>query len=217
MVASKIFSSRDVRIHEMNIPGYQLFRKDRSRNGGAVTFYVRNVFNVVNKMHLVSNELEAVCIEIVKPKSKPVQIVSIFRAPNSGSEFTNNFEGFLNDLDNKKKERILIGDLNCDLLSNASYAYTDRLIEILNSYQLEQMITDPTRLTNCSESLIDILATNRRAKLLTSGVLHIGISDHSFVFGCFKIAVPKTDPKLIERRNIKNYREDLLRRDLLML
>ena len=37
---------------------------------------------------------------------------------------------------------------------------------------------------------------------------------HSLVFGCFEIAVPRTDPTLIERRNFKNYREDLLRRDL---
>ena len=125
-----------------------------------------------------------------------------------------NFECFLNDLDNENKDIILIGDLNRDLLSNASYAHANRLIENLNICQLEQMITDPTRVTSCHESLIDILATKRPDKLLFSGMLHIGISDYSLVFGCFKIAVPEKDPKLVESRNFKNYSENQFRRDL---
>ena len=48
-----------------------------------------------------------------------------------------------------------------------------RLTEILNLFQLEQVITDPTRVTSTRESLLDI-ATNRPDKLLNSGVLHIG-------------------------------------------
>ena len=49
-----------------------------------------------------------------------------------------------------------------------------RLTEILNLFQLEQVITDPTRVTSTHENLLDIIATNRPDKLLNSGVLHIG-------------------------------------------
>ena len=48
---------------EMNIPGYDLFRKDKSRNGGVVALYVRNVFNTTNKSHIANDELKAVCVE----------------------------------------------------------------------------------------------------------------------------------------------------------
>ena len=53
---------------EMKIPGYDLFRKDRSRNGGCVALYVRKVFNTINKTHIPNVDLDAVCVEILKPK-----------------------------------------------------------------------------------------------------------------------------------------------------
>lgn len=59
------------------------------------------------------------------------------------------------------------------------------------------------------------MATNKPNKLLTSGVLHIGISDHSLIYGCFKISIPKENPKIVESRNFKKYNNNLFRRDLL--
>ena len=87
----------------------------------------------------------------------------------------NNLECFLHELDNDNKEIIFTGDLNCDLLSDVYQAHTHKLTELLNIHQLEQVITDPTRITCNSETLIDILATNRLDKLSNCGVLHIGI------------------------------------------
>ena len=110
----------------------------------------------------------------------------------------NNLECFLHELDNDNKEIIFTGDLNCDLLSDVYQAHTHKLTELLNIHQLEQVITDPTRITCNSETLIDILATNRLDKLSNCGVLHVGISDHSLVFGCFNISLPKDNPKLVQ-------------------
>ena len=74
---------------------------------------------------------------------------------------------------------------------------------------------DTTRITCNSESLVDILTTNRLDKLLNSGVLQVGISYHSVVYGCFKISVQKENSKLVESRCFKSYNEDLFRRELL--
>ena len=164
---------------EMKIPGYDLFRKDRSRNGGGVALYVRNVFNTINKTHTANVYLEAVRVEILKPKAKPILIATVYRPPNSGSDYMNNLECFLHELDNNNKEIIFTGDLNCDFLSDVHQAHTHKLTELLNVHQLEQVITDPTRITCNSESLIDILATNKLDKLLNCGVLHVGISNQS--------------------------------------
>ena len=92
--------------------------------------------------------------------------------------------------------------------------HSNRFTEILNLFQLEQVITDPTRVTSTHESLLDIIATDRPDKLLNSGVLHIGISDHSLVYACFKVAVPKQNPKFIESRTFKHYNQDHFNRDL---
>ena len=92
--------------------------------------------------------------------------------------------------------------------------HSNRLTEILDIFQLEQVITVPARVTSTHESLRDIIATNRPDKLLNSGVLHIGISDHSLVYACFKIAVPNPNPKFIESRTFKHYNQEHFNRDL---
>ncbi len=43
-------------------------------------------------------------------------------------------------------------------------------------------------------------------KSIDSGVIHLGISDHSLVYICRKIANQKETPKLIETRQFKRFK-----------
>jgi hypothetical protein len=56
---------------EVHIQGYNLYRKDRCRFGGGVAIYARDVLNVKNRSQLVQTLIEAVCVEVIKPKTKP--------------------------------------------------------------------------------------------------------------------------------------------------
>ena len=69
---------------------------------------------------------------------------------------------------------------------------------------MKQIITEPRRITNNTSSSIDIIATNRPDKIKESGVLHLGISDHSLVYACLKISLQRKKPKIVETRNLKN-------------
>ena len=77
--------------------------------------------------------------------------------------------------------------------------------DLIELFQIEQLITEPTRVTENTETLIDWFMTNAPEKVSSSGVLHIGISDHSLIYGCRKIALKKSSPKIVETRNFKNY------------
>ena len=66
-------------------------------------------------------------------------------------------------------------------------------------------ITEPTRVTENTETLIEWFMTNAPEKVSSSAVLHIGISDHSLIYWCRKIALKKSYPKIVETRNFKNY------------
>ena len=55
----------------IHLNDYDIIRKDRSRNGGGVCIYLRSSINYKIRNDLVPSELEAVCIEIIKPHSKP--------------------------------------------------------------------------------------------------------------------------------------------------
>ena len=58
--------------------------------------------------------MESVCLEIIKPKSKPFLLNTVYRPPSSNANFMDDLENYLHTLDEQDKELILTGDLNCD-------------------------------------------------------------------------------------------------------
>ena len=80
-------------------------------------------------------------------------------------------------------------------------------------YQLTQIINDPTRIT---ESLLDVCITSSPEKIISSGVIHLGISDHSLIYTVRKLNyVPKIGARnLIEYRNFKHFNAESFLNDL---
>ena len=159
-------------------------------------------------MQCVPENIEAVCVRIIKPKTKPILLTTVNRPPNSNVKFMDDLESFFHVLDEQDNELILTVDLNCDLSLTVLQSQSRRLIDILNLFQMKQIITEPTRITNNTSLLIDIIAKNRPDKIKESGVLHLGISDHSLVYACLKISLQRENPKIVETRNLKNYNID---------
>ena len=63
---------------------------------------------------------------------------------------------------------------------------------ICRLYQIDQLITEPTRVTPTSTTVIDLILTNRSENISESGVIHLGISDHSLVYLVRKFTPPKS-------------------------
>ena len=49
-------------------------------------------------------------------------------------------------------------------------------------FQFEQLINEPTRVTDRIRTQIDLAFSNRPELIIKSGVHHIGISDHSLIY-----------------------------------
>ena len=62
----------------IDLNGYDIVRKDRSRNGGGVCIYLRSSINYKIRQDLIPSELVAVCVEINNPHSRPFQRHSAF-------------------------------------------------------------------------------------------------------------------------------------------
>ena len=95
---------------------YDVIRKDRSRNGGGVCIYLRSSINYKIRNDLVPSELEAVCIEIIKPHSKLFLVTTVHTPPSALPELFDHFKKLIKTIDNENKEMYIPGDLNCDLL-----------------------------------------------------------------------------------------------------
>ena len=178
---------------------------------------MRSSINYKIRDDLVPSELEAVCVEIIKPHSKPVVVTTVYRPPSALSEFFDHFEKLIKDIDNENKEMYILGDLNCDLLRpDKDYNIpTKKIKSLYDLYQLSQLIDEATRVTMTTTSLIDHMVTNTPEKISDSGVIHTGISDHSLIFAIRKISVIKKQENIVEMRNMKNFNEEKFVAELL--
>ena len=201
----------------INLDGYDIVRKDRSRNGGGVCIYLRSSINYKVRNDLVPTELEAVCVEIIKPHSKPFLVTTVYRPPSALSEFFDHFEKLIKAVDNENKDMYILGDLNCNMLktNNDSNIPTKKIKSLYELYQLTQLIDEATRITPTTTSLIDHIVTNMPEKISDSGVIHTGISDHSLVFAIRKISIVTKQENTLEIRNMKNFDEGKFIEELL--
>ena len=202
----------------VKIRGYDIVRKDRSRTGGGVCIYLRSTINFKIRNDLVPDDIEAICVEISKPNSRNFIVASVYRPPSSAQEFFLAFEKTIKMIDDEDKEFHILGDLNCNILTNTANQPTKKLKEILETYQLSQLITEPTRVTANSCTLIDHYITSTPEKIVQSGVIHTGISDHNIIYGVRKVNPvlnTRKKAKKIEVRNMKRFDGERFNEDLL--
>ena len=200
---------------QIDIEGYDILRRDRIRKGGGVAFYVAQSLTYVNRQDLLSHEdLEILTVEIKKPKSKPFLVTTWYRPPDSKVEIFDKFESYLLKLDQEDKESIIMGDTNCNLLSQTFDNKAEHLKFITETYQYIQLIDQPTRITSSTRTIIDHIFTNKPNIITNHGVLHVGISDHSLIYATHKHNTLKADPKIIESRQFKNFDCDAFIEDI---
>ena len=59
-----------------------------------------------------------------------------------------------------------------------------RIATLASTYQFEQMIKEPTRVTSTSRTLIDLAFCNKPELITMSGVDHHGKIDHNLIYVC---------------------------------
>ena len=112
----------------------------------------------------------------------------------------------LSDWTTEGKE-IVIGDFNCDMRPKKLAPDSKELRDLFNLYQFNQLIKSPTRITDSTAMLIDLV-------IISSGVLDCAISDHSLVFIISRAKKPRGGAKSIVYRKFKNYSAEQFTSDL---
>ena len=100
----------------INLDGMILSEKTDQETVCGFCIYLRSSINYKVRNYLVPTELEAVCVEIIKPHSKPFIVTTVYRPPSALSKFFDHFEKLIKAVDNENKEMYILGDLNCDML-----------------------------------------------------------------------------------------------------
>ena len=76
----------------------------------------------------------------------------------------------------------------------------------MRSFDLTQLIKEPTRITDTSHTLIDLICVNNEHRIVKSGVVPVTLSDHFLVFCIIKVGVSnKAQPRILEYRSYKTF------------
>ena len=145
-------------------------------------------------------------------------VVAWYRPPSDPVETFSKLEQILSFLDKEEKEVILLGDTNCDFTVKEGIAMDSNSKHLTNIYELftfKQLITEPTRITANSSSIIDHIAATSPRNIVKAGVIPISLSDHFLVFCVrkFEGGVIK-DHKTIKTRRMKNFNEQMFLNDV---
>ena len=199
---------------EVSIPGYTLFRNDRTtKRGGGVAVAVKDSLNVVRRNDLESANVESVLIEIL-PKNKGILFGTFYCPPTDSNDFLELFNDSADSALPEGKEIIVTGDFNYDILPSRPTSETRRFKNVLKICNLIQLITEPTQITKDSSTLLDLLATTHPHNITKARVVESSFSDHDLVIAVRKISVNKQPLRTIECRDYASYSPERFFSDL---
>ena len=206
--------------NEVKIDGYELKRSDRNRQGGDVACYIRKDLSSFNSREDFAPDLKNIFFDSLLPKSKPILVGILYRPPDS-SGFLKKLNAAISKTKNFDKPKVFIlGDLNIDLTGNRvkNSNGIKRYKEFCSLHGLEQLIQEPTRITEKSETLLDHIISNSAQKVSQHGVLNLGLSDQHMIYCTRKSTKAKSfDHKHIKIRSMKNYNKDLFLKKLKLI
>jgi hypothetical protein len=141
---------------------------------GGVAIYVRNTLSCKPRPDMIIPGLEAVWVEVIL-NNQPLLVGSFYRPPNALVSYWDKVNDSISKANDDLKKFVILGDFNTDWLASPS----KHMLDILNRYQLHQLVTQPTRITNNSNTCIDLIITQSPNIVKSIDVLPPFCSDHS--------------------------------------
>lgn len=189
----------------------RLDRATKKRGGGLITFIRKDIewFQLGSEYNVSTENIEVLSIVLIRKGIKKMCVTSLYIPPkaNIGSAIEQ-----LTIIGEKVSEEnmdwVIGGDLNVNLIESNSR------IQQVNCFAsnmlLHQIIKRCTRKTKDSATLIDHIYVNDIEKLLSSGCIPYGVSDHDIIYVIFKKNIEKPKATEFSCRKKVNYDRNFL-------
>ena len=173
VTVSETWLDSSIESNDIKIPNFQMsIRLDRNRRGGEVAAYFRTSVPFIERPELLVQGVEAVWAEVVLNK-KRLLVGTFYIHPR--------FEDW--DLVKISIEQailccentIIIGDFNENMLNPRQ---CKNIKSIMDTFSLTQLVMSPTRITETSETLIDIALVSENLSCSDRGIIEPFCSDH---------------------------------------
>ena len=191
------------------IPGYTTFRQDRGlhKRGGGLLVYVKNIYkaSVIEKWSSISeSNFQQLWMNVQYKKFKSFLLCTVYRPPDAPIDFLEDLSKTFVDSLLHGLNVLILGDLNCNVLGTTDPGGRP-LINFCSTFGLTQLVKTATRVTEKSESLIDVALTMNENIIYACDVIQSAISDHSLVSLTLKFKTPRPRNTFVTTRTYKNY------------
>lgn len=162
----------------VHLPGYVMLSQPRNSatRGGGVALFIKDCFSFVHLSNssCCSSSAETLFIHL----QNGVIVGVIYRPPiSSVADFITVMESTMIPIVASKAPIIVCGDINIDVSGDTC----DDYVFLLQSVNLRNVISSPTRITDHSESIIDHVLCNADLDV-SAGVYAVAIADHNPTF-----------------------------------
>ena len=194
---------------EIEMVGYKVTRLDRlDETGGGVCVYTRaslKVKRLKDISRISESGFHQLWIQIQLNRLKSFVLCVTYRPDYCPvSCFVDDFMDNYSQALTLGKPLLITGDLNCNLLEpGCSEAVA--LLDFCKGVNLTQLINEPTRVTETSSTLLDVIITSNTNLVECSGVLPCHISDHYLVHATLKLKVSQLPPRFVKMRSFRHY------------
>ena len=174
--------SSDISSSELYLPGFTLFRTDRSRKGGGVAIYARSPLNPVLQP-LSPNSLELCSISVSSGNHTfNIDIVCFYRPPTASSDVDSLIDLLSSQGPSFTSRLILVGDFNINFEAPPSTVLANQLSAISDTLSLKQFVLSPTHYSpSVSPSIIDLVFSPTPLHPKVSVLNPMGSSDHNSI------------------------------------
>lgn len=178
LAISETHLSPALKDHEIALQGYQILRRDRiGRTGGGVVIYYKDSLDCISIEKYDNPDIEATWLE-VKIRSQRLLVGFIYRPPDFGG-FYDIFRPILERISVNRKNVIITGDFNSNMLDNSGNG--KKFKDLLQLTGFNNIIKSPTRVTENSSTVINLICTNNPPKIISSLLTFASQITNSFI------------------------------------
>ena len=174
--------------------------------------------SVYRRRKLEPDNIELICLDIKFFNNARFLARACYSSPSKCKEgdFISSLSCAIQAMCRSRNELLLLGDFNMDTYVNneANRLPSKKLSHIFQRYCLANQISEPTRATDNSSTLIDVILASDQDRYAASGALHLGLCDHEHIYIIRKSKLPRPKLREIVYRSLKKLNEESFLGDL---
>lgn len=190
LAVTETWLTKDIKDFEMALPNYAIVRKDRPSRGGGVAILIKRDIPFIALPEVIG--VEAVfCKLLYAPR--PIFVGCVYRSPSSDRDTLQSLYAYMHQHVLGAK-LVLLGDFNLPDINWQTMqhhsACSDILIDTMLTFNLSQIVTQPTRVQKSCSSILDLVFLSEHFPSDKAKVdILDGMSDHSIIL----CTVPTSD------------------------